>query len=90
MSSCRINLCCYSVILSLSYSSGKMSPMNTREETYHMTDKEMAGLQPNYLFFHSWEALLITFGRLSKKFNLNFPIPALMVTITVGQVIIVL
>ncbi len=34
--------CCYSVILSLRVYSGKMSPMNKREETYHMTDKEMA------------------------------------------------
>ena len=34
-------MCCYSVILSpLSYSR-KMSPMNKREETYHITDKEM-------------------------------------------------
>ena len=38
--------CCrYSVILSpLSYS-GKMSPMNTREELYHMTKREMAKLK---------------------------------------------
>ena len=37
--------CCYSAILSpLSYS-GKMSPMNTREEIYHMTAKEMARLK---------------------------------------------
>ncbi len=37
-----LSFCCYSVILSLLSYSGKMSPMNTREETYHMTDKEMA------------------------------------------------
>ena len=32
------------MILSARSSSGKMSPMNKREETYHMTDKEMAKL----------------------------------------------
>ena len=37
--------CCYSVILSLTSYSGKMSPMNTREEIYHMTAKEMARLK---------------------------------------------
>jgi len=37
--------CCYSAILSLLSYSGKMSPMNTREEIYHMTAKEMARLK---------------------------------------------
>jgi len=38
-------LCCYSAILSLLSYSGKMSPMNTREELYHMTDEEMVRLK---------------------------------------------
>ena len=38
-------LCRYSVILSPPSYSGKMSPMNTREELYHMTAKEMARLK---------------------------------------------
>ena len=33
------------MILSLLSYSGKMSPMNKREETYHMTEKEMARLK---------------------------------------------
>jgi len=40
----RIASCCYSAILSPPSYSGKMSPMNTREEIYHMTEKEMARL----------------------------------------------
>src|SRR5665647_2691434 len=45
MSELLNNGCCYSTILSLLSYSGKMSPMNTREELYHMTDKEMARLK---------------------------------------------
>ena len=38
-------MCCCSVILSSLICSGKMSPMNKREEIYHMTAKEMARLK---------------------------------------------
>ena len=40
----NFRICCCSAILSPLSCSGKMSPMNKREETYHMTDKEMARL----------------------------------------------